>query len=172
MRKVIYGVAVSVDGYIAGPGGALDWLAWSDDAAKLNGEHWLGVDTVLMGRKTHEFASRQGGAGAKMNVAETYVFSRTMQGPPEGAHLVRREAARVVGDLKRVDGGKIALLGGGELAGALVEAGVVDEIQLNIHPVLLGAGTPLLARLSERVSLRLVETSILAMGCVMARYQL
>lgn len=151
---MIYGVAASVDGHIASPGGELDWLAWSDDAAKHNREHWQDVDTVLMGRKTFEFASSQGDAGARMNVAKTYVFSRTMQAAPEGTRLVRSQAARTVGDLKRAGGGKIALFGGGDLAGTLVEAGVVDETQLNIHPVLLGGGTPLLARPSARVTLR------------------
>lgn len=93
MRQVTYSIAVSLDGYIAGPDGGLDWLAWSDDAAKLNGEHWRGVNAVLLGRKTFEFASRFGGAGAIAEGAETYLFSRTIDAPPKGVHLVREDAA-------------------------------------------------------------------------------
>ena len=58
MRKVTYGAAVSLDGHIAGPGEAMDWLLWSDDARKISSESWKGVDTILTGRKTYKFAAR------------------------------------------------------------------------------------------------------------------
>ncbi|MDQ3124704.1 MAG: dihydrofolate reductase family protein [Pseudomonadota bacterium] len=62
MRRVRFSVAVSLDGYIAGPGGEMDWLVWSDDAAALAKAHWQGFDTVLLGRKTYEVAVRPGKA--------------------------------------------------------------------------------------------------------------
>ncbi|MGZ8350733.1 MAG: dihydrofolate reductase family protein [Allosphingosinicella sp.] len=61
MRKVTYGGAMSLDGIIADPGETMDWLLWSDDARRISGDSWKGVDTILMGRKTYEFAVRGGG---------------------------------------------------------------------------------------------------------------
>ncbi len=63
MRKLTYGAAMSLDGFIAGPDEGLDWLLWSDDARAISAASWRGVDTILMGRKTYEFAGRRGGGG-------------------------------------------------------------------------------------------------------------
>jgi dihydrofolate reductase len=167
MRKVTYGAAVSLDGFIAGPGEALDWLAWSDDAAAITGASFKGVDTLLMGRKTYEFAARSGGGGGEgMAHIRTFIFSRTMSAAPEGATLVGEDGAAFVHD-----GGDIIVMGGGILGSSLVEAGAVDEIGLNVHPVLLGAGTPFFAPMSRRVPLELIEARTIAKGCVFTRYR-
>ena len=170
MRKVTYCVAVSLDGYIAGPGGSLDWLRWSDDAAAISGDGWKGVDAILMGRKTYEFAAKSGGGGGGPSSIGSYIFSRTMTEAPDGAELVSEDAAGFVAALKRKPGGGIMLLGGGELASFLVEAGLVDEIGMNVHPVLLGAGTPIFAPVTKTVELEFVEARAIAKGCVMLRY--
>ncbi len=106
MRKVTYGGAVSLDLYLAGPGEAMDWLCWSDEAAKISAESWKGVDTMLLGRKTFEFAQRMGGGPVPAGVT-TYVFSRTLEGLPAGAkaELVRGDAAEFVRRLKAQPGG-------------------------------------------------------------------
>ena len=172
MRKVTYGAAVSLDGFIAGPGEALDWLAWSDDAAAIAGASFKGVDTLLMGRRTYEFAARSGGGGGEgMGTIRTYIFSRTMTSAPEGATLVGEDGAAFVDDLKRQEGGDILVMGGGVLGSSLIEAGTVDEIGLNVHPVLLGAGTPFFAPMSRRVALELIEAMTIAKGCVFMRYR-
>ena len=170
MRKLTYGAAVSLDGYIAGADEAIDWLLWSDDARRISAESWKGVDTILMGRKTYEFAVRSGGGGGASKM-KSFIFSTTMTAAPEGAELVRDDAAGFVRALKAETGGDMILLGGGELAASLLEGGVVDEIGLNVHPVLLGAGVPMFAPMARRAELALVEARPIARDCAFLMYR-
>lgn len=169
-RKVTFGGAVSLDGYFAGPDEAIDWLLWSDEAAAVSAASWRGVDTMLMGRRTWEFALRVGGGPGVGPKIRTFVFSRTLAGVPDGVELVREDAAGFVRRLKGEEGGGILVMGGGELGSALIEAGLVDEIGLNVHPVLLGGGVPAFRPIARRVGLELVEARPLARGCVLLRY--
>ncbi|HEV2816279.1 MAG TPA: dihydrofolate reductase family protein [Allosphingosinicella sp.] len=169
MRKVTYGAAVSLDFYIAGPDEAIDWLRWSKDAAAITKASWQGVDTILMGRKTHEFAAKSGG-GPSTSRMRTFIFSRTMAAAPEGGELVAEDAVGFVRALKRQDGGDIIVLGGGELGSSLIEGGVVDEIGVNVHPILLGGGIPFFRPMTRRVELRLVESRPIEKGCLLLRY--
>lgn len=170
MRKVTYGGASSLDAFITGPGEAIDWLRMSDDVGKIIAASWKGVDTVLVGRKTWEFSQKMGG-GPQMPGIRTYVFSRIMVEAPEGAELVRGDAVEFVRKLKAGPGGDIIVMGGGELGSTLIEGGVVDEIGLNIHPVLLGGGTPAFRALAGRVELELIEARAIAQDCVLVRYR-
>ena len=170
MRKVTYGAAVSLDGFIAGPDESIGWLRMSDDVNAIMAESWKGVDAMLIGRKTHEFAARMGGGPGGMSKIKTYIFSRTLVDAPEGAQLVREDAVGFVRELKAQAGGDIILMGGGELAAALIEGGVVDEIGLNLHPVLLGGGVPMCPAMARRVDLTLVESRPIAQDCVLLRY--
>ena len=171
MRKVIYGGATSLDNFLAGPGEAIDWLRWSDDAAKISAESFKGVDAMLMGRKTFDFARKMGGGPATKGIT-TYVFSRTLESLPDGAGvLVGEDAGAFVRRLKAEPGGNILVMGGGELGSALIEAGLVDEIGFSIHPVLIGAGTPAFHPFSRRVDLELIETRAIARECVLVRYR-
>lgn len=170
MRKVTYGGGNSLDNYIAGPNEEIDWLRWSDDAAAVSAASWKGVDTMLMGRKTFEFAQRMGG-GPEMKGIRSYVFSRTLESVPDGVELVREDAADFVRRLKSGEGGDIIVMGGGELGSALIEAGLVDEIGLAIQPVLLGGGTPLFRHFSRRIDLELIETRAMERECVLVRYR-
>jgi dihydrofolate reductase len=171
MRKVTYGGAVSLDMYLAGPDEAIDWLRWSDDSAKLAAESFRGVDALLMGRKTFEFAHRMGGGPATPGVT-SYVFSHTLEALPEGAGvLVGEDAAEFVRRLKAEPGGDILVMGGGELGSALVEAGLVDEIGFSVHPVLLGGGTPAFLPFGRRIALELIEARPIARECVLVRYR-
>jgi dihydrofolate reductase len=171
MRKVTYGGAVSLDGFLAGPGEAIDWLRWSDDAAKISAESFKGVDSMLMGRKTFEVGQKMGGGPALKGVT-AYVFSRTLGSVPEGSGvLVREDAADFVRRLKAEPGGDIVVMGGGEIGTALIEAGLVDEIGLSVHPVLLGGGTPAFGAFGRRVELELIEARGIARECVLVRYR-
>ena len=170
MRKVTYGGAVSLDGFLAGPGGALDWLHFSRDVQQIIAEYWKNVDTVLMGRKTYAAAQAQGESGAYPSV-RTYVFSRTLRevkGP--GIELVSDDAAAFVRGLKQQPGKEICLMGGGELAQSLLAAGLVDEVGLNIHPVLLGSGVPVFRDPGCRIALKLRECRQIGGGCILATY--
>jgi dihydrofolate reductase len=180
MRTVTYGGAVSLDGFLAAADGALDWLHFSADVQHIIADYWKTIDTILMGRKTYIVSAARGAAKkrravkptkAQAPVIRTYVFSRTLTPIDEpGVDVVASDAAPFVRDLKRRPGKDICLMGGGELAQALLGAGLVDKVGLNIHPVLLGAGVPVFRDPGHRVSLRLTECRPLDGGCILASY--
>jgi len=171
MRKVTWSAACSLDLMLAGPDGGLDWMRWSDDAAAIAAAGWRGVDTLLMGRKTYDFAAKSGGSDAGESPIRTFIFSRTMMEAPNGATLVATDPTAFVKALKQQEGGDIMLMGGGELAGVLIAGGAVDEIGLNLHPVLLGGGAPCFGALAARVDLILLEVRPLAKDCVYLLYR-
>ena len=176
MRKVTYGAACSLDGFIAGPNHEVDWLHMSKDVSAIMADYWGRIDTLLMGRKTWEVAQTMAGdAGAggssRMAGIDSYVFSRTLGAlPPGQGHLVKENAGDFVRDLKGRPGKEICVFGGGELARSLFEAGVIDEVGLNVHPVLLGAGIPLF-RDAGRIKLKLSECRQITGGCVYMMYR-
>jgi dihydrofolate reductase len=174
MRTVTYGGAFSLDGFITGPNESIDWLVWSDDVAAIMKEFWESIDTLVMGRKTWEFAQRQAGPGeaAAMAGVHSYVFSRTLQSIDQpGVTLVSDDAAEFVRTLKTAKGKGICVFGGGDFARSLFEADVIDEIGLNVQPVLLGCGTPGFLDAKRRLDLDLAECRQLAKGCVYLRYR-
>jgi dihydrofolate reductase len=141
-RRLRYQVAVSLDGFIAGPNGEYDWIVMdpSIDFAALYKE----FDTVVMGRKTYEVMTAQGGTGA-MPGLDVIVFSRTRA--PEGhtgVRIVGDDPSEVVAALKRKPGRDIWLFGGGTLFRSLLDAGLVDTVEVAVMPVLLGQGIPLM----------------------------
>ena len=170
MRKVTYGGGVSLDGYLAGPDEAMDWLLWSADAAKISAESWRGVDTMLLGRKTFDFAVRNNHP-LKQPGVRTILFSRSLEKASPEVELVRGEATEFVRQLKNTAGGDIILMGGGELAASLIASGLVDEIGFTVHPILLGGGVPALPAIGCRLELELDETRPIARGCVFVRYK-
>jgi dihydrofolate reductase len=182
MRTVTYGGAVSLDGFLAGIDGAIDWLHFSKDGQDVMTKFWKDVDTILMGRKTYDFAvssGREASTGKKPTknkprnepAARTYVFSRTLQSIDEpGVELVKADAVEFVRGLKRRPGKEICLMGGGELAQSLLAAGLVDRIGLNIHPILLGSGIPTFRDPGHRVKLMIEECRPLEGGCVLVNY--
>ena len=173
MRKITFGGANSLDNFLARKDDAVDWLLWSDEAAAVTSAYWKTIDAILMGRKTYEVAMR-GSKGKKSPYPgmKSYVFSTTLT--PE-AHpdvtIVARDAASFVRRLKNEPGKDICLMGGGELAQPLFEAGLIDEIGLNIHPVLLGAGVPVFRAMSRQIELELLESQTFKNGCVCVRYR-
>lgn len=173
MRTVVYGAACSLDGYITARDGAIDWLHFSKDVEQVMRDSWAGVDTVLIGRKSWEVTrAMSGGKGdGSMPGITTYLFSRTLREAPSGVRLVAEDAGPFVRELKRQPGGKILIMGGGELGQSLFEADVIDEVGVNVHPVLLGAGVPLFRDAGRRVPLELVESRVLDGGCVLATYR-
>jgi len=174
MRTVTYGGACSLDGFITGPNESVDWLTWSDDVGAIVKAFWESIDTLLMGRKTWEFAQRQAGPaeGAAMTGMHSYVFSRTLRAIDQpGVTLVSDGAEDVVKRLKKSPGKGICVFGGGELARSLFEADLIDEVGFNIQPVLLGSGTPGFRDAKHRIDLDLAECRQLAKGCVYVRYR-
>ena len=183
MRTLTYGGAVSLDGFLAGADGSIDWLYFSKDVQKVVTDYWKDVDTILMGRKTYVAAAGRGRApgknpkkGERRTRKEaamcTYVFSRTLKAIDEpGVELVVGDAAEFVRDLKQRPGKRICLMGAGELAQSLLVAGLVDEVGLNIHPILLGSGVPVFRDPGHRVKLTLTECRPIEGGCILANYK-
>lgn len=173
MRKVTFGVANSLDNYIARKNHAVDWLMWSDEAIAVTARFWKKIDTVLMGRKTYEIALRMTkGKSNPYRGMKSYVFSRTLSpSKTEAVEIVSTDAARFVRKLKRAKGKEICVMGGGELAKSLFEAKLIDEIGFNIHPVLLGSGIPLFHTMKRQINLELLECKPFKNGCVLVRYR-
>jgi dihydrofolate reductase/ketosteroid isomerase-like protein len=141
-RRVRYQVAVSLDGFIAGPNGEHDWIVMDPaiDFAALFNE----FDTAVMGRKTYEVLTAQGGHGALPGL-EVVVFSRTLPAATHpGVRIVNDDPREVVTALKAKPGRDIWLYGGGECFRSLLDAGLVDTVEVAVVPVLLGSGIPLL----------------------------
>ena len=170
MRTVTYGGACSLDGFILGPKGSLDWLHWSDDANQIMSDYWKTVDTLVMGRKTWEVARGQVGGGT--SGVRSYVFSRTLREITHpGVTLVSTDPGAFVRDLKGRPGKGICVFGGGDFARSLFEADVIDEVGFNIHPVLLGSGVPGLLDAHRRIDLELAECRPIHGGCVYVLYR-
>jgi dihydrofolate reductase len=179
MRKVIFGGAISLDHYIARKDGAVDWLQWSDDVQKIMAEMWPRFDVMVMGRKTWQHAQEQFSeedlekARSLHSGMKEYVFSRTLPaGEAKGGYeIVNSDPGEFVRELKKQPGKDIMVMGGGDLAKTLFEAGVIDEIGFNIQPVLLGSGIPLYHEMSRQIDLELIECRALKKGCVYITYK-
>lgn len=170
MRKVTFGGASSLDNFIARKDDSVDWLLWTKEVGEIMQTYWKTIDTVLMGRRTYEVASK-GSKGGYSGI-KTYVFSRTLKKKNTKAiTYVSEDAATFVRRLKEEDGKDICVMGGGVLAKSLFEAGLIDEVGLNIHPVLLGSGIPLFYEMPRQIDLELVKCQQLPNGCVVVTYR-
>jgi len=169
-RRVRYQVAVSLDGFIAGPQGEYDWIVMDPaiDFAALFKE----FDTAVMGRKTYEVLTAQGGHGA-MPGLEVIVFSRTIPAATHrGVRILNDDPHEIVAALKAKPGRDIWLYGGGALFRSLLDAGLVDTVEVAVVPVLLGSGVPLLP---PGVSTKLVladQKTLPASGIVALSYSI
>jgi len=141
-RRVRYQVAMSLDGFIAGPNGEHDWIVM--DPAIDFGALFREFDTAVMGRKTYEVLTAQGGHGA-MPGLEVIVFSRTLRPATHpGVSILNDDPRHVVTALKARPGRDIWLYGGGDFFRSLLDARLVDTVELAVVPVLVGSGVPLL----------------------------
>ena len=170
MRLVTFGVANSLDNFIAREDGAVDWLVWDDEVAAISRKFWKTIDTVLMGRKTYEVAAASG-SGAYPG-AKNYVFSRTLKQPrSKKVEVIAQDAVEFVRKLKSESGKGICIIGGGDLARSLLQARLIDQIGLNIQPVLLGSGVPLFYEMPQQLNLELIESQVLKNGGVYVLYR-
>lgn len=158
MRRVRYAVAMSLDAYIAGPAGEYDWIIM--DPTIDFGAFYKTIDTVLMGRRTFEIAQRLGPSPGM----RTYVFSRTLRAHDYPNVTIVADAASTVAVLRAEAGKDIWLMGGGVLFRSLVEAGLVDTVEVGVVPILLGQGVPLLPPLPRSVHLALTDSEPYSSG--------
>lgn len=167
MRRIRYGVAASLDGYIAGPNDEFDWIPMDPDIDF--GALMAELDTFLMGRRTYEVLAGTGAAGMP---GEVFVFSRTLR--PEdhpGVTIVGDAVDDRLDELRARPGKDISLFGGGNLFRSLLELGQVDTVEVAVLPVLLGGGIPLLPSPAARRALTLTEHRVYEKtGTVLLRY--
>ena len=182
MRRVTLGLANSLDNYIARKDGGYDWIHWSKEVAEISAQFMKTVDALLIGRKTYEamLTHRQ----TSYPGAKNYVFTRSkkkatalkkrlaaLKKPDKNVEVVAEDAAGFVRKLKKKKGKGIVVFGGGELAKSLFEADLIDEIVLNIHPVLLGSGIPLFHEMKRQIDLDLLDCKVLKGGYLALTYR-
>jgi dihydrofolate reductase len=169
MRRLRYNVATSLDGFIAGPNGEYDWIPMdsSIDFAGLFAQ----FDTFLMGRNTYETLLAQGSDNPTKG-KNIVVVSRTLKGATDpNVTIIRGRIAEEVRTLKERPGKDIWLFGGGQLFRELLDADLVDTVELAFMPIFLSQGIPVLPAGSRWATLHLESSKILPSGIVMLTYR-
>lgn len=170
MRKVILGLAVSLDGFIEGPNGEYDWC-FTDQDYGMSG-FFKQIDSLFMGRKSYELAQKMGGSSPWKGIT-SYVFSNTLKEVTgKDTRLVSGDLAKEVKALKAMPGKDIWLFGGASLTTSFINLKLVDELWLSVHPILLGTGKPLFQDIQGRKKLILLDTKTYDTGLVSLKYQL
>lgn len=169
MRRIILGLGISLDGYIARPDGSVDFLFMPKDYSM--GPFFKTVDTALMGRKTYEVGLRMSGGSFSNYGLACYVFSRTMSpGERSGVTIVKDPLKSFVQGLRKRTGKHIWLMGGGELARDFLIEDLVDELYLGIVPTLLGEGIPLFPSGFPQREFSLLENKSFSKGLIALKY--
>jgi dihydrofolate reductase len=171
MRKVILGLAVSLDGFIEGPNGEYDWCFTDQDYGLA--DFMKRIDAVFIGRRTYEIALTMGEeGGGDFPKFKEYIFSTTLKQVKDGAILINGDIKTEVEKIKKEEGKDIWLFGGAKLTTSLMNLDLVDELSLAIHPILLGNGKPLFKNITDRINLTLIDSKSFSSGLVSLTYTL
>ena len=183
MRKLIYSMSVSLDGFIAGPDGAIDWSGPDEEQHRFHNEQIRETGVHLCGRRLYETMIYWETADENPSAPEyelefarlwkdtpRIVYSKTLEKVEGNARLARDGVAEEVAKLKEQPGKDLAV-GGAGLASTCIKLGLVDEYWLFVNPVVLGGGTPYFPALDERINLELIETRTFASRVVYVRYR-
>ena len=183
MGKVIYGMFVSLDGFIEGPNKELGWHIVDEELHTYVNDQERALGAFLYGRRMYEVMSYSQTADTNPSSPEheleyariwksipKIVFSKTLEQVEGNARLVREDIVEEITKLKEQTGKDLGL-GGANIASTVMRLGLIDEYQLYVHPVVLGGGTPMFPTLGDTINLRLVETRTFSSGVVLLRYQ-
>lgn len=168
MRKIILNVAVSLDGFIEGPLGEYDWCFMDQDYGM--GDFLSRIDAIFYGRKSYEVMLAAG--PNPFADKRSYVFSNSSSLSFEGVEWINGDVVNKVKTIKQQSGGDIWLFGGASLTSFFLNEGLVDELSLAVHPILLGSGKPLFQNIPERKSLTLIGSKQYNTGLVILNYKL
>jgi dihydrofolate reductase len=178
MKKVILNLAVTLDGFIEGPNGEVDWCIMDDDMEF--GSFIAGIDTIFYGRVSYDaWGNFQPDAAANpaekemwqgIHSKNKFVFS-SQNRQDDNATFISSDIANQVAEIKQQGGKDIWLYGGASLIKTFINSGLIDIYQVSVHPVVLGTGKPLFEDLKERIGLRLIDTSVFKSGVVQLTYE-
>lgn len=169
MRKVILQLAVSLDSFIEGPNGEYDWCFTDQDYGMA--AFFERVDSVFYGRKSYELTlSMDSTDWPDFPKLKAYIFSTTLKEVKPGEILINGDIEAEVRRIKNEPGKDIWLFGGASLTASLMNLGLVDEIILAVHPIILGGGKPLFSQIKERIPLTLTDTKTYSSGLVLLTY--
>jgi len=182
MRKLIYSMTVSLDGFIAGPDGNIDWSAPDEELHRFHNDQVRELGAHLLGRRLYETMAYWETADQDPSASEVtldfariwqalpkFVFSRTLDRVEGKTRLATGDVADEVARLKQEPGGDLGV-GGAGLASELIERNLVDDYRLFVSPVVLGGGTPYFPALDQRIDLELLETRTFGGGVQYLRY--
>lgn len=180
-RKIILSLAVTLDGFIEGPNGEIDWITSAKDDSEtyesVFGEFLAGIDTIFYGRISYDlWGNFQPDEKAPPMIQELYqtihtkkkyVFSKTRSGD----NVIHGDIKEAVEEIRQQPGKDIWLYGGGKLITSFINLGLVDAYRIAVYPVILGAGKPLFKDIQQRVGLKLVDVKASKIGVLSLHYQ-
>ena len=169
MRKIILGLAVSLDGFIEGPNGEYDWCFTDQDYGMT--EFYKRIDSLFIGRRSYELLlTMDNDAMPGFPKLKEYVFSTTMKDAKPGVLIINDDIKTNIEKIKHEPGKDIWLFGGASLTSSLLNLDLVDEMSLAIHPIILGSGKPLFSDIKKRIPLNLIDTKTYSSGLVTMVY--
>jgi len=169
MRKVVLDLGISLDGCIARPDGAVDFLFMPMDYSM--GPFFATIDEAIMGRKTYEVGLKMGGGSLSESKMAMYVFSHSQApGKRGGVTFVNESPKSFVEKLRKRSGKNVWLMGGGELARDFLKEDLVDELYIGIVPVLIGEGIPLFPSGFPQREFTLLENKTFSKGLIALKY--
>ncbi|MBM9499186.1 dihydrofolate reductase [Leptospira sp. 201903071] len=182
MRKIIFQMMVSVDGYYEGPNKEIDWHVVDDEFNEYAFDFLNQLDTLIFGRITYELMANYWPTeeaikndplvANRMNEIEKVVVSRTLTNPKwKNSRRIQGNPEEEIRKIKQQPGKDIAIFGSSDLALSLIRAGLIDEFRILINPVLLGKGKPLFLGLPNSYKLKLKQTRIFKSGNILLSYQ-
>jgi dihydrofolate reductase len=185
MRKVVVLMHTSLDGFLAGPNGEMDWITFDEELADDVGKITANADTALYGRITYEMmesywpTAGESPTASKhdiehsnwVNNALKVVFSKSLKETDwKNTMIVKDKIAETISDMKNQQGKNLLLIGSASIAHEFMKHNLIDEYRINVNPVILGTGIPLFKNVNDRVNLNLVQSKVFKSGVVALQY--